>query len=719
MKKLLITFICLLGATGVLFAGSDVPQLIVTPVTSIATNWIDDTQSQWGTGTDFVCEYDTAQTPDAMVCGVSSDSRNWIVTEKADVSIDFGHALQTNPTLWIHSADATDTNDYISFAHNQSNALFRTGTGSFDFNALTQYSTGLAITAGSYQIGRDADATNQLHFNVPTGAGMEWSINDVAGMTLDATSMVRTQAAGTSGVPTAFTLTGAAHTGLTAATEDIGVNFNFSATKTWEAGAGPLANQREIYIQAPTYVGNAGGALTISDAYTVYISGSPTQGANITLTRPWGLGVNANVGVGAGTALLPSYSFIGDPDTGIYSAAANTIGFTVGGVNVLRLSADAGGSAVFNSSSATAGSQYHQFRATGDELAIGTGGFATHNVGIWTSLSNSGTPAFLMRYGGGGTRSFQLVGDYTFGQTQLGLSGVQGLQMNFTDSLNASKDHDHALQTNPTIYVHSALDPDVSNNQWGSLAHDQEDFIISTGAETGTGTGATTDRNAICLWPRGAAVLCIAGLATSGVPTSLLLTGSAHTGITAATEAIGVNFNLSQTKTWAAGAGPLATQREILFQAPTYAGNAGGALTITNAATVSITGAPAAGANITLTNSYALWVDDGASRFDDRILGFKGADVTPAATVTLGKGNFFNVAASVTAIDCITTTGWTAGAEVTFIFAGVSTINDSTGGCGANTANIDLTAAFISTAGDTLKIIYNGTNWSQTASSVN
>jgi hypothetical protein len=35
---------------------------------------------------------------------------------------------------------------------------------------LTTYSAGAAITAGSYQIGRDADATNQLHFNVPTQA---------------------------------------------------------------------------------------------------------------------------------------------------------------------------------------------------------------------------------------------------------------------------------------------------------------------------------------------------------------------------------------------------------------------------------------------------------------------------------------------------------------------------------------------------------------------
>ena len=45
--------------------------------------------------------------------------------------------------------------------------------------------TGVAMTAKNYSIGRDADAPNQLHFNVPTGAGMEFSINDVGKMVLN------------------------------------------------------------------------------------------------------------------------------------------------------------------------------------------------------------------------------------------------------------------------------------------------------------------------------------------------------------------------------------------------------------------------------------------------------------------------------------------------------------------------------------------------------
>lgn len=106
---------------------------------------------------------------------------------------------------------------------------------------------------------------------------------------------------------------------------------------------------------------------------------------------------------------------------------------------------------------------------------------------------------------------------------------------------------------------------------------------------------------------------------SSGVPYALSVTGAAHTGLAAATEDIGADFDFSATKTWAAGAGPLATQREVYFQAPTYVGDAGGALTITKAATVAISGAPTAGANMTISNAYAFWVQAGTSKFDGSV----------------------------------------------------------------------------------------------------
>src|SRR3990167_5012788 len=52
-----------------------------------------------------------------------------------------------------------------------------------------RFGAGTAIVAASYSIGRDADGTNQAHWNVPTGATFELSVNDVPEMTLSATAV--------------------------------------------------------------------------------------------------------------------------------------------------------------------------------------------------------------------------------------------------------------------------------------------------------------------------------------------------------------------------------------------------------------------------------------------------------------------------------------------------------------------------------------------------
>jgi hypothetical protein len=102
-----------------------------------------------------------------------------------------------------------------------------------------------------------------------------------------------TQAAQTSGAPVALTVTGAANTGVAAATEASDVVVNLARSVTWAAGAGPLALQRAFRVAAPTYVGNNGTPLTITTAATVYIDAAPTQGADITLTNTYALLVDA------------------------------------------------------------------------------------------------------------------------------------------------------------------------------------------------------------------------------------------------------------------------------------------------------------------------------------------------------------------------------------------------------------------------------------------
>ena len=57
------------------------------------------------------------------------------------------------------------------------------GTGNILSHSQLTWGTGTAVTGADYSVGRDADGTTQLHLNVPSGAGWEYSINDVAKLT--------------------------------------------------------------------------------------------------------------------------------------------------------------------------------------------------------------------------------------------------------------------------------------------------------------------------------------------------------------------------------------------------------------------------------------------------------------------------------------------------------------------------------------------------------
>ena len=75
----------------------------------------------------------------------------------------------------------------------------------------------------------------------------------------------------------------AASTGQTASTEIKFLDLDLGATTTWATGA--LANQRSIFIEAPTLA--FVGASTVTNAATVYIDRAPQAGTNATLTNSY------------------------------------------------------------------------------------------------------------------------------------------------------------------------------------------------------------------------------------------------------------------------------------------------------------------------------------------------------------------------------------------------------------------------------------------------
>lgn len=50
-----------------------------------------------------------------------------------------------------------------------------------------------------------------------------------------------------------------------------------------------------------------------------------------------------------------------------------------------------------------------------------------------------------------------------------------------TTASNKAKNHDHTTQANPTIFGHSATNPDTDNTQWWSITHDQTNAVFGLG----------------------------------------------------------------------------------------------------------------------------------------------------------------------------------------------------------------------------------------------
>ena len=68
-----------------------------------------------------------------------------------------------------------------------------------------------------------------------------------------------------------------------------------------------------------------------------------------------------------------------------------------------------------------------------------------------------------------------------FEQGVISLGDDCGRQLVLCTAALRDEDWEHAVQTNPTLYIHSAEDPDTDETQWVSLAHDQTDARLEVG----------------------------------------------------------------------------------------------------------------------------------------------------------------------------------------------------------------------------------------------
>jgi hypothetical protein len=218
-----------------------------------------------------------------------------------------------------------------------------------------------------------------------------------------------------------------------------------------------------------------------------------------------------------------------------------------------------------------------------------------------------------------GTASLKIVAGTLMTVPEQGAMESNGTHLYWTDSGGVRQQLDGGGGGGGTLATDYASGT-VSADQTMVLLDAKGGEIVVDGSNVGfTGTNTFeirgTASSVTALVRLGGGLSVTQGIVNAGLPTAFLVMGAAHTAITTSTEDIGVNFNFSATKQWATGA--LATQREVLFQAPTYAFV--GASILTTGATVAINGAPIAGSNATITNPLALWAQHGDVLVSDRL----------------------------------------------------------------------------------------------------
>jgi hypothetical protein len=133
--------------------------------------------------------------------------------------------------------------------------------------------------------------------NLTEGANLYYTdarVKTVAAAGLNA--VIVSPALSTSGSPNLFTVTGPAHTTLTASAEAADVYLNLARMVQFATGA--VAVQRAVRIEAPQYAFVA--ASTITDASSVAISGAPIAWSNASITNSVALRI-AGGSVAAGT----------------------------------------------------------------------------------------------------------------------------------------------------------------------------------------------------------------------------------------------------------------------------------------------------------------------------------------------------------------------------------------------------------------------------------
>lgn len=252
---------------------------------------------------------------------VDSSVARSTVTITAGAGLTGGGDLTANRTINVAAGDASITVNADSIQ--VSGTLPTATTFSAAGDALTVTNNvvvgGSVKATGAVQSDTGFGRITAGVLNIGTGISTAINLGNGTITTTFTGNHVLTQGTHTTGSPTLLTLTGAAHTTLTASTEASDVNINLARTVQFATGA--LTTQRAVRIQAPTYA--FAGASTITTAVTVSISGPPVAGTNATITTAYSLNVESGM-----TALGGDLTFTGSTPTISVTTASTGLAFS-------------------------------------------------------------------------------------------------------------------------------------------------------------------------------------------------------------------------------------------------------------------------------------------------------------------------------------------------------------------------------------------------------
>ncbi|MCF6276979.1 MAG: hypothetical protein L3J07_04005 [Candidatus Magasanikbacteria bacterium] len=117
---------------------------------------LNNTELQFGNSQDSRLDWSTGQTVDTMIWGLDDVANSIIFTQTADRGYDFAHSAQTNPTVFIHSANQS-TSEWLSLTHNQTDGTISTGAGDINLMSATGF-VGINTTTANYNLEVDGNA---------------------------------------------------------------------------------------------------------------------------------------------------------------------------------------------------------------------------------------------------------------------------------------------------------------------------------------------------------------------------------------------------------------------------------------------------------------------------------------------------------------------------------------------------------------------------------